>query len=79
MTQVFLRSVEHPLDVQWPEGWPVPPVGARFDLPGVEPLLEVRSVTWYPQGDRAMPDPFVLLVLGLPRPSWPQHERRADR
>lgn len=56
-----------PLD--WPQGWPVPREGESVDM-GVAGLLSVRSVVWYPEGNRDSPEPFVYLVIGPRRPTY---------
>lgn len=55
--------------VEWREDWPPPRVGEPVYLLDGE-ALQVRSVAWYPEGDREdhpiMREPFVHVVVGLP-------------
>lgn len=55
--------------VLWPDGWPVPREGDRFEVPGAPEVTTVRNVTWYPEGNNEEDDsePFVYVVVG-PRP-----------
>lgn len=57
-------------EVEWPEGWPIPPIGVRVSLPGVPHPLAVRDVEWMPEGDEeGTRTPYVYLVIG-PRPTY---------
>ena len=53
--------------VPWPQGWPPPATGDNIAVDGQ--LLTVKSVTWYPEGDRdgdspLVPPPLVYVVAG---------------
>lgn len=65
---------DHHRKLTWPEGWPVPPEGAEIGLPagkdGLKLSLEVRTVTWYPEGapfDSEDNEPFIYVIVGRPR------------
>jgi hypothetical protein len=47
--------------ITWPDGWPPPREGEPVHVG--DNVLYVRTVAWYPQGDKT-PEPFVYVVLG---------------
>lgn len=56
------------LEVDWPEGWPLPMPDDPVHLANGT-MLYVRSITWYPQrNDEENFGPGVYLVLGNRRP-----------
>lgn len=58
----------HHADAEWPDGWPVPDVGAHVCVGASidPPWLYVRAVDWYPTGGEEGEEgpPFVVVVLG---------------
>lgn len=59
-------------EINWPEGWPVPPVDAEITLSDGNTAF-VRTVVWYPHGDlygSANLEPFVYVVYGPRRVNY---------
>ncbi len=56
-------------ELEWPEGFPLPPEGVEVELPNHPVnMLFVRHVAWYPWGSYGTPEPHILLILGGERP-----------
>lgn len=55
-------------EVDWPEGWPIPQVGAEIEIKTADTpffgTVFVRTVVWHPQGDEETKEPFVYIVVG---------------
>jgi len=63
----LVGTTDYHRELKWPEGWPVPSAGDSVDLPG-QGGLAVRTVVWFPEGEDDDPEPFVYVVVGMPRP-----------
>lgn len=63
--QISTVGLLNRVNIDWPEGWPVPQKGAAIDHPEAGSLF-VRTVIWYPQGaeDEDISEPFVYVVVG---------------
>jgi len=67
---VQAKLFEPSTDLIWPEGWPIPPVGAEVAIG--EEVMVVKRVQWHPLGDSenveeakaGVDDPFVWIVVG---------------
>lgn len=57
---VMNREVE----VEWPEGWPIPREGDSIAVPEMPEVSKVRNVTWYPRGEEPGDPAFVYIVIG---------------
>jgi hypothetical protein len=58
-------------EVTWPEGMPVPPIGATVHFPDGSHVV-VKDVAWYPMGSEDTSGaPFIYLVLKRPIPLFP--------
>lgn len=64
----IVGQVDKSLEVEWPEGWPIPREEQLVVLADGTNLW-VRSVTWFPQGSEGG-EPVVYIVLGNLRARW---------
>lgn len=60
--QVTSVGFQDHLDIEWPEGWPIPPEDTELDYDGQ--TLFVRTVVWYLRGEDDDKEPFVYIVVG---------------